>query len=68
VQQASQPPAARPPATTLDADSRRLQEELSESLGATVQLKPRREGKGSLVIDYASLDQLQGLVKRLTTR
>ena len=68
VQQASQPPAARATATTLDTDGRRLQEELSESLGATVQLKPRREGKGSLVIDYASLDQLQGLVKRLTGR
>ena len=68
VQQASQAPAARATATTLDADGRRLQEELSESLGATVQLKPRREGKGSLVIDYASLDQLQGLVKRLTGR
>ena len=68
VQQASTPPAAKPAATTLDADSRRLQEELSESLGATVQLKPRREGKGSLVIDYSSLDELQGLVKRITGR
>ena len=68
VQQASAQPAAKPAATTLDADSRRLQEELSESLGATVQLKPRREGKGSLVIDYSSLDELQGLVKRITGR
>ena len=52
-------------AAKLDADSRRLQEELSESLGATVRLKPRRGGKGSLVIDYASLDELQGLLKKL---
>ena len=50
----------------LDADGRRLQEELAESLGATVHLKPRTGGRGSVVIDYASLDQLQGLVKRLT--
>jgi len=50
----------------LDADGRRLQEELAESLGATVHLKPRVGGRGSVVIDYASLDQLQGLVKRLT--
>jgi ParB family transcriptional regulator, chromosome partitioning protein len=49
----------------LDADTRRLQEELSEALGASVHLKPRRGGKGAVVIDYASLDQLQGIVLRL---
>ena len=65
VQQATAAPAPKAPAMTLDADSRRLQEELAQSLGATVQLKPRREGKGSIVIDYSSLDQLEGLVKRL---
>lgn len=68
VQQATVAPTPRPAATQLDADSRRLQEELSESLGATVTLKPRREGRGSLVIDYSDLDQLQGLVKRLKGR
>jgi ParB family chromosome partitioning protein len=57
-------PAARI-TPSLDADSRRLQEELAESLGASVALKPRTGGKGSIVIDYSSLDQLQGLVTRL---
>lgn len=55
--------AARRP--RLDADARRLQEELSESLGAAVTLKPRKAGRGSLVIDYASLEQLDGIVARL---
>ena len=66
VQQAAQPPskAKRAPAR-LDSDSRRLQEELSESLGATVHLKPRGTGKGSVVIDYSSLDELSGIIKRL---
>ena len=43
VQEATSAPArgAKRAAARLDADSRRLQEELSESLGATVQLKPR---------------------------
>ena len=59
------PKASRAKAGTLDADGRRLQEELSESLGATVRLHPRRGGRGSVVIEYASLDQLQGLVARL---
>jgi len=59
------PHSASKPAAKLDADSRRLQEELAESLGATVTLKPRRGGRGTLAIEYASLDQLQGLVKRI---
>jgi ParB family chromosome partitioning protein len=66
VQEALRPPkAARAELPRLDADGRRLQEDLSESLGATVQIRPRTGGKGSLVIEYASLDQLDGLVKRL---
>ncbi len=68
VQQAIAAPVAKRAAARLDADSRRLQEELSESLGASVELKPRANGRGSVVIDYSSLDELQGLVKRLTTR
>ncbi|MGZ5042922.1 MAG: ParB/RepB/Spo0J family partition protein, partial [Usitatibacter sp.] len=47
-------------APALDADTRRLQEELSETLGAMVRVKPRQGGKGSIVIDYASLDELEG--------
>jgi len=65
AQQAATAPAARAVLPRLDPDSRRLQEELCESLGATVHLKPRNGGKGSVVIDYSSLDELQGLIKRL---
>ena len=66
VQSASAAPrAGRHAAPRLDPDSRRLQEELSEHLGASVRLKPRRGGKGSVVIDYSSLDELQGIVTKL---
>jgi ParB family chromosome partitioning protein len=65
VQKAASAPRRKIGASGLDTDSRRLQEELSESLGATVKLKPRRGGRGSLVIDYGSLDELQGLLTRL---
>jgi len=68
VQQATVAPAPRVMVAALDPDSRRLQDDLAESLGATVHLKPRREGRGSVVIEYSSLDELQGLVKRLTRR
>ncbi len=66
VQEASHAPKAGHRAVArLDPDSRRLQEELSESLGAQVRLKPRRGGRGSLLIEYASLDELQGLITKL---
>ena len=58
-------PRGREPPGGLDADGRRLQEELCEILGATVHLRPRSAGRGSVVIDYASLDELEGLLTRL---
>ena len=61
----SQPRATAGRGAKLDADARRLEEELAETLGASVHLKPRRGGKGSIVIDYASLDELEGLLARL---
>jgi ParB family chromosome partitioning protein len=49
-----------------DRDVLRLQENLAQALGTRVQIKVRRKGKGSLIIDYGSLDQLDGLISRLT--
>ena len=49
-----------------DRDVLRLQENLAQQLGTRVQIKAKRKGKGSLVIDYGSLDQLDGLISRLT--
>ena len=65
VQLATTEPRTRAGRIRLDADGRRIEEELSESLGATVKLKPRRGGRGAVVIDYSSLDELQGLIARL---
>jgi ParB family chromosome partitioning protein len=67
VQQAAASPKRKGRAA-IDADGRRVEEELSEALGASVHLKPRRAGRGALVIDYSSLDQLQGLIARLKRR
>ena len=68
VQEAASAPRRKASAQGLDADGRRLQEELAETLGANVTLKPRRGGRGSVVIDYSSLDELQGLVARFKRR
>ena len=43
----------------------RLEEELADKLGATVRLSANAKGSGKLVIEFASLDQLDGIVERL---
>jgi ParB family chromosome partitioning protein len=43
----------------------RLEEDLSDALGATVKLAANAQGRGRLVIEFASLDQLDGIVERL---
>lgn len=50
---------------TADADTRRLEEELAEAIGAYVAIKHSKGGKGELMIRYASLDQLDGIIERL---
>ncbi|HZQ62948.1 MAG TPA: ParB/RepB/Spo0J family partition protein [Casimicrobiaceae bacterium] len=63
---AASPAAAR--ATPRDPDVLRLQEELAERLGAPVRIETKRKGAGRLVIDYASLEQLDGILERLGAR
>ena len=48
-----------------DRDVLRLQEELSQKLGANVSIVPGRKGRGKLVIEYASLAHLDSLLARL---
>lgn len=45
-----------------DADTRRLEQELSERLGAAVTLHPGKGGRGRLQIAYNSLDELEGIL------
>ena len=43
----------------------RLEDELADSLSATVRLHADARGKGSVTIQFSSLDQLDGIVTRL---
>ena len=47
-----------------DADLRHLEEELSQQLAATVSLEQRGQG-GRVIIEYNSLDELEGILERL---
>jgi ParB family chromosome partitioning protein len=46
-------------------DVQRLEEELADALGATVRLAADGKGRGKLVIEFSSLDQLDGIVARI---
>ena len=51
-----------------DPDVDRLEVTLSDELGAAVKIKPRKGGKGHIVIEYGSLDVLDGIVDRLKAK
>ena len=53
---------------TRDPDVDRLEATLSDGLGATVKIKPRKGGKGHIVIEYGSLDVLDGIADRLKAK
>lgn len=53
------------PAVVQDPDIRRLQDELSGKLGTRVQIQHRAGGKGRLVLDYGSLDELDGILSHI---
>ncbi len=46
----------------LDPNVRRLQDELAEKLGAKVQIQHTNSGKGKLVLNYNSLEELDGIL------
>ena len=48
-----------------DRDVARLEEELSEKLGASVHISANRKGAGHISIEFAGLDQLDKLLRRI---
>ena len=51
--------------SAVDPDVRRLQDDLTDRLGASVQIQQGRNGTGKLVIQYSSLDELDGILGRI---
>jgi ParB family chromosome partitioning protein len=58
------PEAAAAAPKAVDPNIRRLQDELSERLGARTQIKHGAGGKGKVIIQYNSLDELDGILDR----
>ncbi len=49
----------------VDANIRKLENDLSEKLGAKVTVKHQASGKGQLVVTYSSLDELDGILAHI---
>lgn len=64
VQQRLKPPVKHT-APQPDRDLLRLEEELSDSLGAAVNIRANKKGAGKVTIEFGDLDQLEGLLGRL---
>jgi len=48
-----------------DANTESLEQKLSETLGSAVSITHNKKGKGKLVINYSSLDQLDGILTKI---
>ncbi len=61
--------ALRPPVEVTvvrpDRDVLRLQDELADLLGAQVAIRANKRGSGKVLIEFADLDQLEGILERL---
>ncbi|MFT4823497.1 MAG: ParB family chromosome partitioning protein [Halioglobus sp.] len=54
-----------PVSKVLDPNIRQLQDDLSQRIGAKVQIQHTAKGKGKLVLAYSSLDELDGILKHI---
>lgn len=50
---------------TVDKDVQRIEEDLSDKLGASVKIQAKSNGSGALKIEYSSLDQLDEIIAKL---
>ena len=57
--------AKKPGAPAADANVAQLTRELGEKLGAKVSIQHTPKGRGKLVIEYFSLDELEGILERI---
>ncbi|MGE5240872.1 MAG: ParB/RepB/Spo0J family partition protein [Bacteroidota bacterium] len=61
----SKPTGHKTSGARLDPDTRALAQQLSEKLGTKVRIQHNAKGKGRLVIEYTTLDELDGILAHL---
>lgn len=65
VRRLNQPQDNKGKSKEMDPDTRRLQDDLSEKLGAKVVFQHGNNGKGKMVIHYNSIDELDGILDHI---
>lgn len=55
----------KPEPKIIDTDTLRLQNQLTEKTGAKVIINHQKSGKGKLVFNYTSLEELEGIINRI---
>ena len=65
VRKRQQPEQTSPATMAKDADTLRLERDLSDRIGAPVAISHDGRGKGKLVVSYSSLDELEGILAHL---
>ena len=59
------PSAGEVASTSTDPNITKLERDLSGKLGAAVSINHAKAGRGKLVINYSSLDELDGILRRI---
>ena len=65
VQRHSEQKPTRAKVVIKTRDDLRLEEALADALGTTVKLSANKKGKGKIIIEFANLEQLQGIVDKI---
>lgn len=55
----------KPEPKQIDTDTLRLQEQLTEKTGAKVIINHQKSGKGKLIFNYTSLEELEGIINKI---
>ncbi len=63
VRRHQQPPRQRDRDVRKDSDTVRLEQQMTDKLGAPVSIDHNAQGKGQVVIRYTSLDELDGILR-----
>lgn len=58
-------PVVEKAAEIKDPDTEKLQDNLAMRIGSPVEIKHNKKGKGKMVISYASLDELDGILAKI---
>ena len=48
-----------------DADVAKLERSLSDHLGAQTKIKEKAKGAGELIVEYSSLEELEGIIEKI---